>query len=174
MQEVDDIRKIGVGFDAAIIRGTKADLARLDDLIVSMTVGLTQERDSARARNNVLREERDKARVERDKAQAASMKYLSVAIAGWAEVDKLKPALKEALDLAELRRQERFAREGLLASEWVLRTGKAERERDEAIARAERAEAQISREQAALRSTDRLFDKMIAELAELRALVPKD
>lgn len=81
------------------------------------------------------------AGVERLAAQAQSAEtYRGM----WEDAERGR---KEALVLAERRRQDRAdalnvtTKDGLTASEWVARTGKAERERDEALARCARLSA---------------------------------
>lgn len=73
-------------------------------------------------------------------------------------LDALEARLKAAEELAERRRQDRAdalsvtTTDGLSASEWVARAGKAERERDEWKARAEQLERLRSADHNALAS----------------------
>lgn len=67
------------------------------------------------------------------------------------EISELKDQLAKALDYAERARRDRYdalgvkTKEGLLASEWLLRTGKAERERDEALAEVARLRGEVAK-----------------------------
>jgi len=71
--------------------------------------------------------------------------------AGDRKIEEQTKEIERLEELAERRRQDRAdalnvkSRDGLLSSEWLARTGKAERERDEARAEVERLRARINK-----------------------------
>jgi hypothetical protein len=122
--------------------------------VILRAAGTAGHKQALELMDAALAEARREAEKERDEwKQEAELKQAALASAE-RDLDDANAAREqaererdEARSLASQRWQDRHdalgvkTREGLTASEWLLRTGKAERERDEAVAARERAEA---------------------------------